>query len=165
MNIPEKYQADIETIISRARKILVEGKELEAVVFLGKAGCVLLPCPINSRNETTKDICTAIIREIARIGHAEYVITIYEGWGLDQTKVSFEELEEIVESNKSISEHPFRMDVFIITLETREGFWMAQSPIRPLNGKAREFDPVEFLFMTHRKGRFANFLPQEGTIH
>lgn len=165
MNIPEKYQADIETIISGARKVLVEGKELEAVAFLGKTDFGLLRLPMDMHSTKAKEFSAAIVRGIAQAGRAEYVIMISEAWALDQTKVSVEEIKTYLESHEGISEHPARMDVFMITLETREGFWMAQSPIRSLNGKAREFDPVNFLFMTHREGRFANFLPQEGTIH
>lgn len=164
MNVPEKYQATIEFIISTARGFMAEGKELQAFVFLGKAGAPLLPCPMNMKDGQTKDISAMVVREIAREGKAEFAIMISEAWGLDHTKVSMEEIKEYYESHGGISEHPNRIDVVMITLEAPEGFWIAQAPIKS-SGEAREFGDPDFAFMTRAEGRFACFLPQSGPVH
>lgn len=164
MDIPEKYQAEIEVIISMAREFLSEGRELQAFVFLGKPSCSLLPCPMNMSSGSAKDMSAAMVRELAKVLRAEYAIMISEAWALDHTKTSMEEAKRIASSGRSIANHPDCTDVVMITLETLEGFWIAQTTIKP-TGKGRGFDDPCFNFMAGREGRFASFLPPQGPIH
>src|SRR5574342_86303 len=126
MDIPEKYQIAIDKIVSVARKFLSEGGEITGFVFLGKSDLPLLPCPMRMSNNAEKEISAMLVREIARAAQAEFVIMISEAWALEQTKISFDDYKKYMESHNGIAEHPDRMEVVMITLETPEGYWLAQ---------------------------------------
>jgi len=161
--IPEAYQSEINRLISIARGFLSAGEELQAFVFLGASDKPTLPCPMNVCNAKAKDKSAAIVRGIAEAGNAEFAIMISEAWALDAEKTTMEEFIRIAESRESIENHPNRIDVLMVTLETPMGFWVAQSPIKSSGGKARGFGEVNFEFLDRVEGRFTCFLPRRAT--
>jgi hypothetical protein len=160
MNIPEECQRSIDLIASNAREFLSEGEELQAFAFLGKFGIGFTPAPMGMSN---KDLAVKLITALCKDVKPDYVIMISEAWALSG-KVPNEEIERIAASRESIAEHPDREDVVMITLETHQGFWFGQSPIKSLGGKKRGFDDIQFEMAKEMKSRFASFLPR-GTQH
>jgi len=160
--IPEQYLEDIKTIISLARAHLGLGRELDVVVFLGKAGKMLKAFPLSAPEKTAQNILISLVRAFARTTKAEYAILISEGWGLNST-LNREEVTKFAESGESILNHPDRKNVVMIMLETQTGFWMSQTQIKSLDGEARDFDDPKFEFTHWAEGRFTNFLPHENT--
>ncbi len=159
MKIPEECQHSLDAIVSRAQEILSEGKELHAFAFLGKFGCRFVAVPMNM---SSKDLAAKFITLLCRDTEPDYVIMISEAWTLSM-ECTGTELERLAKTRESIANHPNRIDVVMITLETKEGNWIAQAPIKSLDGKRRMDDP-EFLVFTGIEGRFASFLPR-GTQH
>lgn len=161
MNVPEKYHAYIEMVVSTARGFLSDGMELESIAFLGKFGVGFIPVPMDMGQ---KDASAAWIKEICRQTRPDFVMMISEAWSLSK-ETSEEEFARIAKSRESIVNHPNRQDIVMLTLETQEGFWLSQTPVRLLSDKKREFDDPEFLFATLLEGRFTQFLPPERETH
>ena len=159
MKIPDECQRSLDAIVSTARRFLSEGKELQAMAFMGQFGAGFAPIPMDMAN---KDRSAAFITAICKCAKPDYVIMISEAWALSAQCIGAE-LERLAKTLESISNHPDRIDVVMITLETKEGNWIAQTPIKSLGGK-RKMDDPEFLVFTGIEGRFASFLPR-GTQH
>jgi acyl-CoA synthetase (AMP-forming)/AMP-acid ligase II len=161
MNIPEKCQQYLDLIVARMRELLSAGEEVQAFAFLGSFSAGIYPVPMDMKN---KDVSAAMLKELCKHVEPDFLIFISEAWGLDQTKVSIEEVKKVWESKKGIADHPNRIDVIMIKLETSTGLWAAQPQIRTVNGK-RSLDDPHFEFMAGAEGRFASFLPRKGTMH
>lgn len=131
------------------------------MAFLGKFGEELIPIPMDMEH---KDKSAALVTGICKMLRPDYVIMVSEAWGLSR-ETSQEEVMRITKTRESIANHPDRQDIVMLTLETREGFWVAQSPIKSLGGKARGVDDFQFLMMKQAEGRFTCFLPHEGVQH
>jgi hypothetical protein len=160
MNIPEECQRSIDAIVSTARGFLSEGNELQAMAFLGKFGKGFFPAPMNMSN---KDAAARFVTALCKAVEADYVIMISEAWSMS-ADCTHEELQRLAKTQESISNHPDRIEVVMIKLETHYGLWLCQSQIKLLGGKKRGFDDVQFIKADKVEGRFASFLPH-GTRH
>lgn len=158
-NIPNEYRHLVDGITSIAREILESGEDLLPVVFLGKDGVAPVTLPMLMSSTEAKDRSVYAVRKTAQVVQATYAIMLSEAWGLDHSLFSEEEIKRIAESREGIANHPNRLDLIMITLETPDGFWFAQAPIKSLGKGARSFDDFEFIFLTKAEGRFTSFLP------
>jgi len=86
--IPEECRQYIEVIVSVAKQFLSKGESLQAIAFLGKFGCQLMPVPMDMAH---KDQSLLFISEICKHTEPDYVIMLSEAWALSE-KASSEEL-------------------------------------------------------------------------
>lgn len=157
--IPEECQAVIEQIVRISRDFLSVGEQLQGMAFVGRYGAGFTPLPMDMSH---KDLAAKILTLFCRDVKADYVIMISEAWAL-MKNVDQEEVERIAKTRESIEFHPDREDVVMITLEIRQGRWISTTPIKTLNGNARDFSNPKFIFSQYAEGRFASFL--HSTLH
>jgi len=165
MNVPEKYLAYIEMIVSTARVFMAEGNVFQGMAFLGKFGAGIVPVPVNMMD---KDRSVMMLKELCKRTEPDYVMMISEAWMVerkDASKADQDDLLNEYKAHKGLADHPERVEIVMLSLETQEGLWFGKSPIKSLGDGKRGFDDLEFTMTTQLEGRFACFLPQSGPVH
>lgn len=154
----------VEEIVHAIRKKLELGEELPASIFIGSFSKELEIIPIDTSSNVAKEMSTQVARVIAKEMSADCIIVATEAWMVQAKKTdsnSYKDLQENMRRQyKSLSEHPARMDVMHISVETREGMWCGTAEIKfkyP-SKKKRTFGAVAFE-MIHQEGRFVGILP------
>jgi hypothetical protein len=157
---PAAYVAIIDPLIDAARAVLERGERLVPVAFVGNLSTgETHQVVIDPACEQSKDNWGHLLRQLAEIHQADFMLVIMDAWGLPKDKVH--RYQEIIGRCGSISASPYRIDVVSFALETRHGLWAAQVPVKPKNvsKKKRTFDDPDFRLHTDTKGRFVDLLP------
>lgn len=157
--IPESYLNIINPIIDAARNFLEQGEDLRPIAFFGCFdSAMIVPIPINSSSEESKDASAEIMRLAALQIEADFVLVITEAWTMKAS--SKEEVEAVIDKYGSIGESPFAIEVVSFSLETVYGTWMAQEKIEA-KGEARTIGIPDFHHFDEASGRFTHLLPQK----
>ncbi len=159
--IPPKIQTMLDQMMSNFEQILAAGEEVEPFVFFGQiAERDVHVMPLQFGSEAQKNMLAAAIRRACARVQADFSMFVSEAWSLP-SKVRAPGDKDPMEGYSSISQHPDRVDVLNINVETLQGCWMISREIQPTpDGKARKFateaNPV---FSPRVGGRFTGFLP------
>ena len=159
---PPAYMDIIGPLISKAREFLESGEQLAAFAFVGNLSTKnVMPVPIDSCSETSKDASALSIESAAELLEADFVFTVMEAWSLRPDKMP--QMDAILDKYGSVGASPFAIDVCALTLETKRGVWIAQPQIKPkgMSKRKRTFGAVEFRYYDSVEGRFTNMLPSK----
>ena len=165
--VPSHLRPIIQALIGAVRATLEQGKPPHSAALIGDSvHHRLTDVQIDSSSQEAKEVSAALIREVAALLEADFVLAIIDGWGLPSDKQ--QDIEAILKEYGSIGESPFKVDVFSFFLFTKEGEFAAQTEVSYPSDSApqRTFGPVEFT-RTDLRGIFSDLLPQKpaGPLH
>ncbi len=114
---------------------------------------------MSTASDQAKGDSAELVRHLASIHQADFVLVIMDACGLPRDKVH--RYQEILERYGSFGASPYRIVMVALSLETRHGIWMAQMPVQPkgASNRKRAFCLPEFQLFTETKGRFVDLLP------
>lgn len=150
----------ITPLIEQAQHFLEQGQELTPFAFIGDVGKgITVPIQIAADSEDAKDRAARDIERMAAHHNADFVFVIMEAWSLRPDKLHM--MKEIYDRYGSIAASPYAIEVASFSLETRDGIWVAQCPIRAkgYSKKKRTIGTPEFKLFTEAAGRFVDLLP------
>lgn len=124
------------------------GKEPTIVYLLSGKNVIGLPY---EGGEISKEFFLTRVRMTARTLKAEMVITVSSSWTIPPDKVAAYAKGET--PYKSLAEHPDRIDIASMIIETPKGYWIGQAPME--KNKMGKLTWIESPEMT---GNFSNFL-------
>lgn len=159
--IPPKIQNMLDKMMSNFEQVLAAGEEVEPFVFFGQiAERDVHVMPLQFGSEAQKNMLAAAIRQACARVQADFSMFVSEAWSLP-SKVKGPGDKDPMEGYSSISEHPDRVEVLTVNVETTQGCWMISREIQPTpDGKARHFvTQAQPVFSPRVEGRFAGFLP------
>lgn len=167
--IPDTYWKFVSPLIVTARDLLEKGESLSPFAFVGSfesAKCI--PVMLQSTSIEAKDRSALAIEAAALTINADFVFVLMEAWSLRKDKLS--RMDAILDKYGSIGASPYAVDIVSMSLETRQGVWVAEVPIRPkgISKKKRTIGDPEFRHFTEAQGRFVNLLPMKDgavTLH
>jgi hypothetical protein len=147
----------IEHAAKQAAKIFEKNGQLlpmyHAVDSAGKD--LIFPSP-----SADKDKAVAIVRKVLAEAGATRVAYMDEAWSIDNREAGDVDVEEIYRSGRSISEHPDRIEIIMISAEdASEGIIMAHRKIFR-HGDRAVLGKLEILEGGGLEGRMVGLLPR-----
>lgn len=151
--MPVKLEAVLSNLMSTAYKMLAEGQELSPVAFVGSLlKNELNALMLNMPDQAGKELSVDQIRDFCAEEQADFVILFTEGWALPAALT--EEYDDILEKYGSIANSPYRLDTFVVSVETPAARWTGFAVLKPSkSGKGREPSaPLEMHYQGASRG-------------
>lgn len=161
--LPASLAALVWSVIGTAEGFLGRGEELEPVAFVGKAdGMTAQPMALDMSSEESKERSADAVRRAARALGADFALLLAESWMPREEDPG--KLRRLMEIYGSVSAMPrkLRKEVALVSLETREGVWIALPELLPCppSKKKRKLGAIEFMKTEASSGRFMHLLPE-----
>lgn len=155
---PPDVQPLIDKVLAICREQMTEGTVTPVTYVIESKSRLLVPVEMHMPDNVAKDISAALVRMTAKSIKADMTIMVTEAWSLSAADAARH--AEIVEQYGSIGEYPGKLDILMVTVQTRAGHWMARAPIET-RGQARRCGELEVMRAEGAAGRFTNFLGDE----
>ena len=157
--VPETYHEALKLIIEHTREFLRDGQELAPICFLGKFEAGLVPFPMSFADIEAKNKSAAVVRSLAAKYKVDYLIMISEAWAVAEAE-NPEAIDKLLKQYGSVQNCSNKVEVVMLTLETRQGVWMSMPLIKRLNDKQRDCEDFKFK-QSEAEGRFVHLLPPD----
>lgn len=144
MNSPTTFPPAVAPLVERimaiCREQLTEGGITPVTYVIDSRQELLVPVEQQMPARVVSDIAGAMARWTATTIHADLTITVAEAWSLSAADSG--RYREIVEQYGSIGDYPGKLDVLLVTVQTRDGCWRGRAPITT-RGHARRCGALE----------------------
>jgi hypothetical protein len=157
---PDIVKPLIDKVLQLSRAQMTEGDVTAVTYVVNTAKDTMVPVEMHMPNEVSKDVSAALVKWTAKNVHADATIMVSEAWSLSREDAP--KYKEILEKYGSLGAYPGKLDILMVSVETREGSWIGRAPIES-KGKARRCGPLEVIKAeaNGKDGRFSKFLPDE----
>ncbi|GAB3644858.1 hypothetical protein [Ramlibacter alkalitolerans] len=158
--IPKQFQEPVDNALAWAKGLLESGNTVPARFFVGNSDTgELFEVTIDTVDPDGRARAVHQARLLAAMHHADFVVSVIEAWALPAKDMPRH--SDILEQYGSLAAYPGRQDVLAVQLETHEGIFSLQAPIRPKppSKKKRVLAEVVLLQADAAVGQLANVLP------
>lgn len=150
--------------IEAARQNVQLHEELVPMWFIGsKDNFDMVATPFTGPDEQqTKNTVVLKIKQMAAERDADFLLFISEAWSLKDAEAIADYTKNPHKYPNGVVDHPARVEVVVVTLETHENNYVGMARILP----GRVMATVEWGDGSHRGygGRFDNMLPPRGPV-
>lgn len=168
-SVPEIYHDFLLTFFRKAIAQLEKDGSAQNQILIGNTSTRRLVAvkPDVSSNEA-KDLTSWRVKGLVMMEDADFVITIFDSWVLDETQAA--NADKIMQTYGSIGASPYKISALTVGLETAQGVWMGichEKPSKQSTIKA-SFENFQMIKMDSANGRFAGFLrklPNNKNLH
>lgn len=153
-DLPEFVSALLdEVVLPAAEASLKAHGEIAPVVFMGRKNGKAIVTPLSFNNDKEKGKVAGVIRIAVQALDVDYVVFAAESWTLPPEHA--DEYMKNMDKYRGVSNHPNRVEVYYITVETRDKNYCVSIPLRE---KTLKMDEKTVLDGGKSEGRFANFM-------
>lgn len=155
---PPEVQPLVDKILALCREQMTEGTVKPVTYVIDTAKKVMVPVEMYMPNNVAKDVAAALVRWTAKNMKADATIMVTEAWSLSEA--DSKHYQAIMDKYGSIGEYPGKLDVLMVSVQTRAGAWTGRAPIET-KGEARRCGPLEVIRPNISTGRLMNFLDDD----
>lgn len=168
--LPPRYQQLLEGALKHARSQLADSGQVAPVglvcsAAVQPASAAPIVVDMATQNDAQKDRVAFAIRELVKLYDADCVMLLTEAWTLPQHLAK--DHAALRARYGSLGNVPGRLEIVMVSIETRARSWMAQSPILR-QGRIVKLGPPDVILTRNGSddamqvtGRYANFFSDE----
>lgn len=157
-----------EHIIAKVREIMKAGEEAPGIALVGRVvgGEVTNIIDVSAMLQN-KPVMKVMLSAMAQAGQIDFALMANEAWMVEHNlapgeaaPASIDEAASRLGMDCPPSKHPDRVEVFFMSIETRDGYAGAATPIKSVAGGPRSIASLEFRDAGMRDGHLVGLFPR-----